>query len=73
MGVQVEIPEIGTYVYITDNPGKLFEITQTETHQVRTGKVSTFRTFVTMLPVDDEGNQRDGDPIKADSSLITEM
>lgn len=71
--IAVEIVEIGTYVHLSGKTDKTWEVTQTETFQVRTAGVSTFRTFVTLVAVDAEGNSLDEDPIKADSSLITEI
>jgi hypothetical protein len=73
MGMQVEIVEINTYVYLSGNKHKVYTVTQTETHQHRVGEVSTFRTFVTMLECDAEGNELGNDPIRVNADEITEM
>jgi len=71
MGIQVEIIEIGTYVYITDQgDAKTYEVVQTETYQAKPGE---FRTILTMLACDAEGNELGETPLKVKSTEVTEM
>lgn len=71
MGIQVEIPQIGTYVYLTlQGDAKVYEVTQTETFQVSPGE---FRTHLTCLACDAEGNELGEDPVRFNLVDITEM
>lgn len=71
MGNQLEIVSIGAYVYLTlQGEANVYEVTQTETHQVSPGQ---FRTHVTMLACDAEGNDLGKDPIRVNMIDITEL